>query len=58
VVQAYIERIKEVQPLLNCVVENCFDEAIEVNKMLFFLQHLLLKFYNDGELNGFSININ
>jgi fatty acid amide hydrolase 2 len=29
VVQAYISRIKEVNVLLNCVVETCFDEALE-----------------------------
>ena len=31
VVQAYIDRIKKVNPLVNCVVEDCFDEAIQVN---------------------------
>lgn len=28
VVSAYIERIKQVQPLVNCVVKDCFDEAL------------------------------
>lgn len=29
VVQAYIDRIKEVQPILNCVCEDRFDEALK-----------------------------
>jgi fatty acid amide hydrolase 2 len=29
VVQAYIERIKEVNPLINCMVDNRFDEALK-----------------------------
>ncbi|KAG7209534.1 hypothetical protein KM043_015615 [Ampulex compressa] len=28
VVQSYIDRIKEIQPVLNCVVEECFEEAL------------------------------
>ena len=31
-VEAYIERIIEIQPLLNCVVATCFDEAIQVKE--------------------------
>lgn len=30
-VETYIQRIKEVQPLVNCVVKECFNEAIDVN---------------------------
>lgn len=29
VVSSYIERIKEIQPILNCVVEECFEEALK-----------------------------
>ena len=32
VVTAYIDRIKEIQPLVNCVVKTCYDEAIEEAK--------------------------
>lgn len=28
-VASYIERIKEIQPILNCVVEECFEEALK-----------------------------
>jgi fatty acid amide hydrolase 2 len=37
-VEAYINRINEIQPLVNCVVKDCFDEAIQqaksIDKML------------------------
>ncbi|KYM89280.1 Fatty-acid amide hydrolase 2 [Atta colombica] len=29
VVSSYIERIKEIQPILNCVVAECFEEALK-----------------------------
>lgn len=29
VVSSYIERIKEIQPILNCMVEDRFEEALE-----------------------------
>ncbi len=29
-VNVYIDRINEIQPLVNCVVKTCFEEAIEV----------------------------
>lgn len=29
VVQLYIDRIKEIQPILNCVVEERFEEALK-----------------------------
>ncbi len=31
-VKLYIDRIKEVQPYLNCVVKDCFSEAIQVRE--------------------------
>lgn len=32
IVEIYINRIKEIQPILNCVVQTCYDEAIEEAK--------------------------
>lgn len=29
VVQAFIDRIKEINPTFNCVVDNCFEEALK-----------------------------
>lgn len=29
VVSSYIERIKEIQPILNCIVQDCFEEALK-----------------------------
>lgn len=32
-VQAYIQRIREVNPILNCIVQDRFEEAIEEAKV-------------------------
>lgn len=34
IVKAYIKRIKQIQPVLNCVVDERFDDAIKVNLKL------------------------
>ncbi len=39
VIDAYIDRIKEVEPLINCTVAECFDDALKVTKQnLIWLQ--------------------
>ena len=34
VVEAYIERIEQIQPIVNCVAAECFKKALEVNYKL------------------------